>query len=114
MVIGSEATSPRLELKMTLLMWRNHFTCDILAENGTAHIESLCKWGPASFTTRRRLLPSGRPVERVVTLTQDDPTWALEYAHFKALVEQGAQTDLSNDLWLHQTLTRLSKEAIAR
>ncbi|HLN24542.1 MAG TPA: Gfo/Idh/MocA family oxidoreductase [Patescibacteria group bacterium] len=113
-VIGSESTRPRLELEMTLLMWRNHFTCDILAENGTAHIESLCKWGATSFTTRRRVLPSGRPIERVVTLTQEDPTWALEYAHFKALVEQGAQTDLSNDLWLHQTLTRLSKEAIAR
>ena len=113
-VIGSEATRPRLELEMTLLMWRNHFTCDILAENGTAHIESLCKWGPTSFTTRTRVLPSGRPVERVVTLTQDDPTWALEYAHFKALVEQGARTDLSNDIWLHQTLTRLSKEAITR
>ncbi|MBO6784087.1 MAG: Gfo/Idh/MocA family oxidoreductase, partial [Alphaproteobacteria bacterium] len=34
-----------IQLEMTLLMWRNHFTCDVLAENGTAHIESLCKWG---------------------------------------------------------------------
>ena len=23
---------PRIELEMTLLMWRNHFTCDVLAE----------------------------------------------------------------------------------
>ena len=71
---------------MTLLNWRNHFTCDIFAENGTAHIESLCKWGPTTFTHRTRILPSGRPPEAAVTLTQEDPTWALEYEHFKKLV----------------------------
>ena len=113
-IIGTEQFRPRLELEMTLLMWRNHFTCDILAEKGTAHIESLCKWGPSSFTRRTRILPSGRPPEQSVTLTQDDPTWALEYNYFKSLVESGTQTDLSNDLWLHQTLSRLSAEAIAR
>src|SRR5205085_6018390 len=36
-VISSERTGTRIELEMTLLMWRNHFTCDILAEKGTAH-----------------------------------------------------------------------------
>ncbi len=59
---------PRIELEMTLLMWRNHFTCDVLAENGTAHITSLCKWGPSSFIHRTRVLPSGRPPESSVTL----------------------------------------------
>lgn len=113
-IIGTEAFKPRLELEMTLLMWRNHFTCDILAEKGTAHIESLCKWGPSTFTKRTRILPSGRPPEQAVTLVQDDPTWAVEYAHFKSLVEGGATTDLSNDLWLQKTLRRLSEEAISR
>jgi predicted dehydrogenase len=110
-VIGTETNRPRLELEMTLLMWRNHFTCDILAENGTAHIASLCKWGPSTFTKRIRVLPSGRPPEETVTLVQDDPTWAVEYAHFKQLVGQDASTDLGNDLWLQKTLRRLSDEA---
>ncbi|PWC55339.1 Gfo/Idh/MocA family oxidoreductase [Azospirillum sp. TSO22-1] len=102
---------PRIELEMTLCMWRNHFTCDILAENGTAHIESLCKWGPASFTHRVRVLPSGRPPETRTTLVEDDPTWAAEYAHFKDRVAAGAPTDLSNDLWLQRCLGRLGAEA---
>jgi predicted dehydrogenase len=110
-IIGSEDIKPRIELEMTLLMWRNHFTCDILAEKGTAHIRSLCKWGPTTFTKRTRILPSGRPPEESVTLTQEDPTWALEYAHFKSLCEAGAQTDLSADLWLQRSLRRLSAEA---
>lgn len=109
-IIGSEANKPRIELEMTLCMWRNHFTCDILAEKGTAHIESLCKWGPSTFTHRVRMLPSGRPPEVQETLVQDDPTWAIEYAHFKQLVQSGAQTDLSHDLWLQTTLSRLGEE----
>ena len=107
-VIGCEDSSPRIELEMTMCMWRNHFTCDILAENGTAHIESLCKWGPSTFTHRIRVLPAGRPPETQVTLVQDDPTWAMEYAHFKQRVASGAVTDLSHDLWLHKTLGRLA------
>jgi scyllo-inositol 2-dehydrogenase (NADP+) len=113
-VIASEGTVPRIELEMTLLMWRNHFTCDILAERGTAHITSLCKWGPASFIRRTRVLPAGQPPETIETLTQDDPTWSAEYAHFRSLCEHAAPTDLSNDLWLHRVLSRLGDQAIAR
>ena len=109
-VIGSVDSTPYIELEMTLLMWRNHFTCDIIAERGSAHIESLCKWGPAKFTHRTRILPSGRPPEETMILTQDDPTWALEYAYFKSLVTGDAQTDLSHDLWLQTTLRHLSEE----
>jgi scyllo-inositol 2-dehydrogenase (NADP+) len=111
-VMSSESSSPKTELEMTLLMWRNHFTCDVLAENGSAHIESLCKWGPSKLTVRTRLLPSGRPPEETVTLVQDDPTWALEYAHFKKLVAERQRTDLSTDLWLNRTIRELSAQAL--
>ncbi len=112
-VIGSDRLTPRIELEMTLLMWRNHFTCDILAENGSAHIESLCKWGPSVFTRRHRVLPSGRPREEAVTLVDEDPTWAVEYEHFKRLCGSGAETDLADDLWLARTLARLGDETRA-
>jgi scyllo-inositol 2-dehydrogenase (NADP+) len=111
-VIGSEASNPKVELEMTLVSWRNHFTCDVFAEKGSAHIESLCKWGPSKFTRRTRMLPSGRPPEETITLVQDDPTWALEYSAFKMLVAEGARTDLSKDRWLLRTLGRLSDEVI--
>jgi predicted dehydrogenase len=110
-VIGSETSKPRLEFEMTLLAWRNHFTCDVLAEDGTAHIESLCKWGPTTFTHRTRVLPSGRPPEQATTLVGEDPTWALEYEHFKRLIADQAAPDLGNDRWLLRVLGRLSREA---
>jgi len=112
-VLASNKTKPQLELEMTLLSWRNHFTCDLFAENGSVHIRSLCKWGPSSFTLRRRVLPSGRPPEHTVTLTQDDPTWELEYAHFKKLCANGHDTDLSNDIRLNRMLRGLAEAAIA-
>jgi scyllo-inositol 2-dehydrogenase (NADP+) len=112
-VLGSRHSTPQLELEMTLLNWRNHFTCDVFAENGSAHISSLCKWGPSSFTVRTRVLPSGRPPEDTVTLVQDDPTWELEYAHFRTLCARRAQTDLGNDLWLNRVLRRLGEIAIS-
>ena len=111
-VIVSEIAQPKLELEMSLLSWRNHFTCDIFAEKGSAHIESLCKWGPTTFTKRIRVLPSGRPSEESKTLVQEDSTWSDEYAYFKNLVAQKTSTDLSNDRWLFRVLGRLSADAI--
>jgi predicted dehydrogenase len=113
-IIANESMRPRVELEMTLLSWRNDFRCDILAENGSAHISSLCKWGPTRFTHRIRTLPSGRPLEDVQILIREDPTWAAEYGHFKNLCERGAKTDLSNDLWLYRVLSRLGLDTVVR
>lgn len=107
-VILTSSGSMSIQLEMTMLSWRNHFTCDVLAEKGSAHIESLCKWGPSTFRHRRRVLPAGRPPEESVTLVQDDPTWVAEYAHFKALCAGGGPGNLSNDLWINATLRGLA------
>jgi predicted dehydrogenase len=103
-----------IQLEMTLLSWRNHFTCDVLAEKGSAHIESLCKWGPTTFRHRTRVLPSGRPEEEEETLEQDDPTWALEYNHFKSLCTGDGPSNLDNDLWINRELNRLGAQAMER
>jgi scyllo-inositol 2-dehydrogenase (NADP+) len=111
-IFAIDGREPRIEMEMTLCMWRNHFTCDILAERGTAHIESLCKWGPTTFRNRRRVLPSGHPPETAITLIQEDPTWALEYEYFKKLCIDRTPTDLTNDFIVQRTLTRLAKDAV--
>lgn len=100
---------PLIQIEMTFLSWRNQFSCDVLAENGSAHIDSLCKWGTATFTHRRRVLPSGRPIETSVVLDEPDPTWALEYEHFKTMTK-APTTALQNDLWINETIERLAVE----
>jgi len=95
-----------LQMEATLLSWRNQFYADVLAENGSAHIESLCKWGPSKFTVRRRKLPSGIPDEESITLVKPDPTWELEYKHFKKLCIEG-KNNLNNDLWINCVIHNL-------
>lgn len=101
-----------IECEMTLLSWRNHFTADIYAEAGSAHIQSLCKWGPSKMTIRKRVLPSGRPPEDSVELVQDDPTWQAEYQHFKGLCST-PETSCRQDRWIQQQINHLVTSAEA-
>ncbi len=98
-----------LEMEATLLSWRNTFRLDVFAEQGSAHIDGLCKWGPSTLTLRRRVLPSGRPPEESRTIVSAHPTWALEYAHFKQLCETGG-SNIENDLWINGVLNRLGRD----
>lgn len=104
---------PYVEAEVSLLSWRNDFVADVYAEGGSAHIRSLCKWGPTTLTLRSRVLPSGRPTEETETLTQDDPTWVAEYAHFKALCAAGGPSGFDNDIAIGESLAKLAHEARA-
>jgi len=104
---------PSLAMEATLLSWRNHFTADVYGENGSAHIESLCKWGPSTFIRRTRVLPSGRPAEEAITLVQPDPTWMAEHRHFKQLCREpttGAGI-LDDTIRLNGMLNDLARQA---
>jgi scyllo-inositol 2-dehydrogenase (NADP+) len=109
-VFGSGGANPRLELEVTLLSWRNHFAADVFGEHGSAHIRSLCKWGPSEFIHYTRVMPSGRPAEDTEVLTQEDPTWALEYMHFKELCAEQRPSSLANDAWLNRVLRKLGND----
>lgn len=109
-VIASNGV-PSIELEMTLCSWRNSFVCDVYGEHGSAHIDSLCKWGPSRFTVHRRKLPSGRPDERTIVLYQDDLTWDAEYAHFQALCSSNRPVLLNKEKWISTELERLAREA---
>lgn len=93
-------------MEMSLTSWRNHFFCDVVFEKGSAHISSLCKWGPSSFITRKRELPSGKPDEKILTLSEPDPTWISEYEYFQSICKKH-QSNTENDLWINNVLRNL-------
>jgi scyllo-inositol 2-dehydrogenase (NADP+) len=111
-VIMNRSTDIKLTLEMSMLSWRNSFYCDLIAEKGAIRIDSLCKWGPSQLIYRQRVLPSGRPPEIITTLTQDDPTWAAEYQHFKSLVMNRQACDISKELWIYDQLQHLIPTAL--
>jgi len=100
------STKPALQLEATLLSWRNTFGLDVFAENGSAHISCLCKWGPSTFTVRTRKLPSGKPSEESVVLECPDPTWKIEYDYFCEISKRG-ESNIQNDIWINSVLKGL-------
>ena len=108
-IIGKDKNI-QINLEMTLCMWKNHFTCDILGEKGTAHIESLCKWGPSKFIYRKRIMPSGKPKEQKKILIKKDPTWYSEYRFFKKLIKDRKKSNLSRDIWIKDNFIRFKRE----
>jgi hypothetical protein len=55
------------------------------------------------------VLPSGKPDEEVLTLEQPDPTWAIEYEHFRTLCAAGTGTNIDNDIWINGVLHELGR-----
>ena len=108
-VFKSKKKFPLIQLEMTFCMWKNFFSCDILAEKGTAHIFSLCKWGPSKFVQRTRRSPYSKPYEKQKILIQKDPTWKNEYKHFKSLVKNKKKNILQKDIWINNQLLKFKK-----
>jgi scyllo-inositol 2-dehydrogenase (NADP+) len=107
-VVQTRLNGIEVQLEMSLCMWRNSFYCDIIGDMGSAHITSLCKWGPSSLILRKREFPSGKPTEKIVVLEMPDPTWEFEHEYFFNQISNKAPTDLSNDVWIQKALNDLS------
>ena len=103
-VVHANLSGVAVELEMSLCMWRNSFFCDIIGDKGSAHISSLCKWGPSVLAIRKRVLPSGKPSEELRELEMPDPTWALEHEYFFTQILIGARTNFVTDIWIAETL----------
>lgn len=99
----------KIQLEMTYCMWRNEFRCDVIGEKGSAHITSLCKWGPSIFTHRKRVFPSGKPIEYKRVIKKKDPTWDLEYKYFKKLIKKRKKNNFLNDIWILNQLGKINK-----
>lgn len=107
-LFGSEGT-PTVFMEASLLSWKNSFSIDVYGSEGSAHVGGLCKWGPSSFTLRRRVLPSGKPAEETTTVEKPDPTWAAEYEYFRYLCRTGGST-IPNDIFINDCLQSMRAE----
>ena len=106
---GTSQNKVNFNIELTLLSWRNSFYADIIGENGSLHIESLCKWGPSRLISRKRIFPSGRPIETSIELIQEDPTWEREFQHFISMCLKG-ENNLQNDIWVCNQLNKIGQK----
>ena len=108
---SKDKNKPFIQIELSMLSWRNTFNCDIYGSLGSAHIDSLCKWGPSKFIYRKRVFPSGIPLEDNQTIIQEDPTWNLEFENFTQMCLKNSKKDLTKDIWIYEKLNDLSKQA---
>lgn len=106
-LIISEKSKPKIYIEISYVMWKNTFSCDLIASKGSAHINNLCKWGKSTLTYRKRKFPSGKPVEIKNSIIRNDPTWLLEYKNFKNIIKKQKKTDFSKDLWIQKQINRI-------
>ncbi len=98
---------PLIHVMLTYCMWKNDFTCDLLAKNGSVHINSLVKWRPSNLSVRYRKYPSGAPKEFTKSISGEDPTWKKEYNYFKRLIKTNKFNDFKKDFSINKFINRL-------
>jgi scyllo-inositol 2-dehydrogenase (NADP+) len=99
--------SPEVILEISLLSWRNNFRAEVIGNEGSIHLESLCKWGPSQLILRDRKRPSGKPDEKITSLVCSDPTWESEYKHFGDLISKSDLGNLESNLKISNLFDKL-------
>jgi scyllo-inositol 2-dehydrogenase (NADP+) len=96
-------------LEVSFVSWKNTFSVDVVGEHGSLHLAGLAKWGPAELVARRRVFPSGPPLEeREHDDSGVDTTWERDLRHFEDISAAG-RTSLDNDWWISSTLRALAE-----
>ena len=101
-------TDRKIVLECATTMWKNTFTIDIYGQLGSLHLNGLCKWGPSELLIRRRVFPSGVPVETREVVDQVDGTWQKDFDEFERRVEE-RQTSYASDLQISLILDDLAR-----
>ena len=67
----------------------------------------VCERLPSTY--RKRKLPSGRPIEKITSFKQGDPTWRSEYLFFKDLIKKNKKNNLKRDIILNKEFAKIKK-----
>lgn len=110
-IMYSKVNNIFFQLEASYCMWKNKFYCEIIGEKGSLHLNSLLKWGKTTFKYRKRLLPSGVPLEKIYYSKKKDPTWESELIFFKNLILKKEKNNLKKDFWINKNILKL-KEVI--
>ena len=95
-----------ITLTTSLIDWKNNFEINIIGNKGSLHVKNLCKWDDSYLIYRKRILPSGKPNEKVFIEKMGDPTWKLEHNYFFRKLKK-RRTNLNNDIIIKKFIDEL-------
>jgi scyllo-inositol 2-dehydrogenase (NADP+) len=108
-IFNSKINNIFFQLEASYCMWKNKFYCEVIGEKGSLHLNSLCKWGRTTFKYRKRVLPSGVPIERAYFANMKDPTWKSEHVFFKNLILRRKKNNLERDFWINRNILKIKE-----
>jgi scyllo-inositol 2-dehydrogenase (NADP+) len=108
-VLNSKVNNIFFQLEASYCMWKNKFYCEIIGEKGSLHLNSLSKWGRTLFKYRKRVLPSGVPIEKAYFANKIDTTWKSEHSFFKYLIIKKKKNNLDKDFWINQNILKMKE-----
>lgn len=101
-------TDDHVVIEFSAITWKNLFTIDIYGKKGSIHMNGLRKWGGSELAVRKRVLPSGVPLEKKTFDSGPDMTWKKDFGYFEKMVRLKTPS-LESDL---QTSIALAKIAL--
>ena len=93
-------------------VWKNTFTVDVFGSRGSVHLSGLRKWGTVELITRRRVFPSGVPVEERRFDAGPDESWRDDLDEFERRVRTG-ESSHRTDVALSTGIRNLREQAVA-
>jgi scyllo-inositol 2-dehydrogenase (NADP+) len=104
------ATADRkVVLECATTMWKNEFGIDIYGQLGSLHMQGLRKWGPTELIIRKRVFPSGVPVESREICDGVDESWHADVEEFEKRVASKV-TSFESDLAISMSLHKLAHD----
>lgn len=93
----------KIIIENSAVTWKNLFTIDLYFEYGSLHINGLRKWGQSEFIYRKRILPSGVPIEKINSDKGQDMSWVRDFSYFEKMITQN-KLSYDNDLQMSKAL----------
>lgn len=101
----------KIVVETSSVTWKNSFSIDIYGELGSVHMNGLCKWGRSEFILRKRVFPSGVPLEKRTQISSPDRTWRKDIDYFESLSVDKTKASIKNDINISLALSRLILES---
>lgn len=80
-------TDSKILIEVSSVTWKNIFSIDLYGMRGSLHINGLRKWEGSKLITRKRILPSGLPLEKQIFDQGPDLSWAADFKYFEEMIK---------------------------
>jgi len=96
----------KIIVETSSITWKNTFLLELFGSLGSIHLSGLQKWEGSELIIRKRVFPSGKPIEKRIFRKGLDNTWKEDFREFEKNVNLN-KNSLQNDLKLSKALAHI-------